>query len=54
MRRNRNNNTITKDGFKYINEDIFIDHFPGTEIKVGAIFKLNKEQLANLPDNPKS
>ena len=27
VRRNRNNNTITKDGLKYINEDIFIDHF---------------------------
>jgi hypothetical protein len=55
VRRNRNNNTITKDGFKYINEDIFIDHFPSAVIKEGAIFQLNKEQLpVNLPDNPKS
>lgn len=52
VRRNRNNNTITKDGIKYINEDIFIDHFSGAVIKEGARFKLNKEQLANLPDNP--
>lgn len=54
VRRNRNSNTITKDGNKYINEDIFIDHFPGAVIKQGATFQLNKEQLANLPDNPKS
>lgn len=54
VRRNRNNNTITKDGIKYINEDIFIEFFPEAFIKVGATFKLNKEQLANLPDNPKS
>lgn len=54
MRRNRNNNTITKNGVKYINEDIFIYNFPGAIIKEGAEFKLNKEQLANLPDNPKS
>ena len=52
VRRNRNNNTVTKDGIKYINEDIFIDHFPGAVIKQGATFQLNKEQLANLPDNP--
>ncbi len=54
VRRNRNNNTITKNGIKYINEDIFIDHFPDAVIKEGAIFILNKQQLANLPDNPKS
>lgn len=52
--RNRNNNTVTKDGIKYINEDIFIYRFPGAVIKQGATFQLNKEQLANLPDNPKS
>lgn len=51
---NRNNNTITKDGIKYINENIFIEVFPEAFIKVGATFQLNKEQLANLPDNPKS
>jgi hypothetical protein len=45
---------MTKDGIKYINEDIFIAHFPGAIIKEGATFQLNKEQLANLPDNPKS
>ena len=54
VRRNRNNNTVTKNGIKYINEDIFIYHFPGAVIKEGATFQLNKEQLANLPDNPKS
>jgi hypothetical protein len=54
VRRNRNNNTVTKDGIKYINEDIFIDCFPAAVIKEGATFQLNKEQLANLPDNPKS
>lgn len=56
VRRNRNNNTITKNGIKYINEDIFIDHFPAGRavIKEGATFQLNKQQLANLPDNPKS
>lgn len=54
VRRNRNNNTITKGGIKYINEDIFRDHFPEAVNKVGATFLLNKEQLANLPDNPKS
>lgn len=53
VRRNRNNNTLTKDGIKYINEDIFIKHFPAAEAKVGAELKLNKKQLANLPDNPK-
>jgi hypothetical protein len=26
----------------------------GADIKEGATFQLNKEQLANLPDNPKS
>jgi len=53
VRRNRNNNTITKDGIKYINEDIFVAHFGGPAVlKAGATFKLNKEQLANLPDNP--
>lgn len=55
VRRNRNNNTITKDGIKYINEDIFVAHFGGPAVlKAGATFQLNKEQLANLPDNPKS
>ena len=54
VQRNRNNNTITRDGIKYINEDIFIKHYPEAVIKEGAVFKLNKEQLANLPDNPKS
>lgn len=54
VRRNRNNNTITKGGIKYINEDVFIDHFPGVVIQEGARFQLSKEQLANLPDNPKS
>jgi len=54
VRRNRNNNTITRNGIKYINEDIFIDHFSGALSKQGAIFQLNKQQLVNLPDNPKS
>nr|ATI20513.1 hypothetical protein [Juglanconis juglandina] len=54
VRRNRKNNTITKDGIKYINEDIFIENFPSAVIKEGAIFQLNKKQLVNLPDNPKS
>ena len=53
VRRNRNNNTITKDGIKYINEDIFIVHFPNAIIKEGSRFQLNKEQLTKLPDNPK-
>lgn len=54
VRRNRNNNTITKDGIKYINQDIFIEFFPEAEafIKLEATFQLNKEQLSNLPDNP--
>jgi hypothetical protein len=52
VRRNRNNNTITKYGIKYINEDIFIKHFPEAVIEQGGLFKLNKQQLANLPDNP--
>lgn len=29
VRRNRNYNTITKDGIKYTNEDIFVAHFGG-------------------------
>nr|YP_009663718.1 hypothetical protein [Dactylella tenuis]QCW06855.1 hypothetical protein [Dactylella tenuis] len=53
VRRNRNNNTITKDGIKYINEDIFIAHFPGAVAKEGSTFQLNKDQLTNLPNNPK-
>jgi len=53
VRRNRNNNTITKDGIKYINEDIFIAHFPGAVAKQGSSFQLDKKQLVNLPDNPK-
>lgn len=54
VRRNRNNNTITKDGIKYINKDIFLDHYRQAVAKQGATFQLNQEQLANLPDNPKS
>ena len=54
VRRNRNNNTITKDGIKYINEDIFIAHFSDAVMKKGSIYKLNKQQLTNLPDNPKN
>nr|YP_009710351.1 hypothetical protein [Ceratocystis albifundus]QFX74853.1 hypothetical protein [Ceratocystis albifundus] len=42
VRRNRNNNTITKNGIKYINEDVFIKHFPAAEAKVGAELKLNR------------
>ena len=54
VRRNRNNNTITKNGIKYINEDVFLANFPDAVLEKGATYRLNKEQLANLPDNPKS
>lgn len=54
VRRNRNNNTITKDGIKYINENVFIAHFSDAIMKKGSIYKLNKKQLTNLPDNPKN
>lgn len=52
VRRNRNNNTVTKNGLRYINEDIFIVNYPDAETKVNATYKLNKKQLANLPNNP--
>lgn len=59
VRRNRNNNTITKDGIKYINEDIFVasKHTLAARLSLKQVptwSQLNKKQLANLPDNPKS
>jgi hypothetical protein len=54
VRRNRDNNTVTKSGLRYINEDIFIASYPDAVIKQGSTYQLNKEQLINLPYNPKS
>lgn len=51
VRRNRINNTISKHGIRYINEDIFIKHYPEAIAKEGSSYQLSMEQVNNLPDN---
>ena len=48
----RENNTISKDGKRYINEDVFIKHYPEAIVKEGSTYQLSMEQVRNLPNNP--
>lgn len=36
VRNHRNNNTISKRGFRYINKDVFIKHFPKAISELGS------------------
>jgi hypothetical protein len=47
----RVNNTISKDGIRYIDEDIFIKHYPEAIAKEGSSYPLNMEEINNLPEN---
>jgi hypothetical protein len=47
----RVNNTISKDGIRYIDEDIFIKHYPKAIAKEGLSYDLNMEEIKNLPEN---
>lgn len=40
-----------KRGFRYINKDIFIQHFPKAIPELGSTYNLSQEQLENLPLN---
>jgi len=53
VRRHRENNTISNNGIRYINADIFIDKSPKAIAEVGSTYQLTKRQLLNLPNNPK-
>lgn len=49
VRRNRNNNTVSKQGLRYIDYDIFIKYFPDAKNK--SSYQLNSSQLKKLPLN---
>lgn len=51
VRNHRNNNTVSKRGFRYINKDVFIKHFPKAIPVLGSTYNLTQEQLDNLPLN---
>lgn len=51
VRRHRDNNTVTRDGIRYINEDVFISNYPGAIPKEGSSFQLDKQEVRNLPNN---
>jgi hypothetical protein len=51
VRNHRNNNTVSKRGFRYIDKDVFIKQFPDSIPKKGFIYILDKDQLENLPYN---
>lgn len=51
VRNHRNNNTVSKRGFRYINKDVFIKHFPNAIPELGSTYNLTQEQLDNLPLN---
>jgi hypothetical protein len=51
VRRHRENNTTTKNGIRYINEEIFIKHYPEAIAKEGSTYQLEMEQVRNLPNN---
>ncbi|MEO0329119.1 MAG: hypothetical protein AAF217_11055 [Pseudomonadota bacterium] len=51
VRTHRNKNTISKRGFRYIDKDVFIKHFPEAVAERGFTFNLTTEQLKNLPKN---
>lgn len=52
VRRHRENNTVSKGGIRYINQDIFIQFYTEAIAKEGFICQLNLEQIRNLPNNP--
>lgn len=51
VRNHRNNNTVSKRGFRYINKDVFILHFPNAISELGSTYNLSQGQLENLPLN---
>ena len=52
VRRHRENNTVSKGGIRYINQDVFIKFYTEAIAKEGFICQLNLEQIRNLPNNP--
>lgn len=54
VRTHRKNNTVSKRGFRYINKEVFVKHFPEAIPVKGSTFILTPEQLDNLPINVNS
>lgn len=52
VRSNRVNNTVTKTGFRYIDKDVFIKHYPDAVAEKHTTYNLSPEQLNSLPYNP--
>jgi len=52
VRKNRVDNTVTKTGFRYIDKDIFIKHYPDAVAEKHSTYNLTPEELKSLPDNP--
>jgi len=51
VRRHRVNNTVSRDGIRYIDEDVFIKHYPGAIAEEGSSYQLSMEEVNNLPLN---
>ena len=53
VRRHRENYTVSRNGIRYIDEDIFLACYPDAIAKEGSTYQLDKEQICNLPKKPK-
>jgi len=51
VRRNRVNNTVTSTGFRFIDKDIFIKHYPDAVAEKHSTYNLTPKELKNLPNN---
>lgn len=51
--RARENYTVSRNGKRYIDEDIFLACYPDAIAKEGSTYQLDNEQIYNLPKKPK-
>jgi len=47
----RVHNTVSRDGIRYIDEDVFLKHYPEAIAEEGSSHQLNMEEVNNLPEN---
>jgi len=47
----RVHNTVSRDGIRNIDEDVFLKHYPEAIAEEGSSHQLNMEEVNNLPEN---
>jgi hypothetical protein len=52
VRRHRENNTVSRGGIRYIDEDVFIKYYTKAIAKEGFTCQLSMKQVRKLPKNP--